>query len=72
VDRKAERIEKKIGVAPPADTAVVAEPANTDLVHLEIGEPGVGAQARELSIVAASTELGNPDGSCRKSFTQQQ
>jgi hypothetical protein len=43
VDTKAKRIEQKIGVAPPTGTAVVADAANTDLVHLEIGAPSVGA-----------------------------
>jgi len=44
VDAKTERIEQALRAVLPAGTAVVAEPTNTDMVYLEIGETSVGAQ----------------------------
>jgi hypothetical protein len=43
VDAKSERIEHALRAVLPAGTAVVAEPASADLVHVEIGAPSVGA-----------------------------
>lgn len=45
VDATSERIERALRAVLPAGTAVVAESASPDLVHVEIGAPSVGAEA---------------------------